>query len=274
MTRIIYVLIFSFWVVHCYSWNAAGHKVVAQIAYDNLSPQAKAMCSKYLRSRARTNPKSSFVNASIWMDQIRFREVYWYDVMHYIDIPFSIDGTSLPAIESTNAVWAIKQAMSVFASKKTTASEKQLALRMLIHIIGDLHQPLHAVTRVSSEFPKGDLGGNLFPLGPNPVGNNLHKYWDNGAGFFLGRYDMRRVKKTARELEQQFPCSHVGTQIKPKRWAKMSHKLALKDAYHLSPKESPSEKYQENAKILVQKQAVFAGCRLAAVLNQLAQVQH
>ncbi|KTD11165.1 3'-nucleotidase/nuclease [Legionella gratiana] len=271
MTRIIYALVCCFWVLHCYAWNAAGHKVVAQIAYDNLSPKAKTMCHKYLRSRTHNTPNSSFVSSSTWMDEIRFREVYWYDVMHYIDIPFSIDEISLPPIESTNAVWAIKQAMHVFSSKRTNPSEKRLALRMLIHIIGDIHQPLHAVTRVSAELPKGDLGGNLFPLGLNPVGNNLHKYWDNGAGFFLGKYDAKQVKKTARDLEQKLPCSGISTQVEPKKWAKMSHKLALKNVYQLNPKESPSEHYQTNAQMLVQKQVVYAGCRLAAVLNKLAQ---
>ncbi|KTC93290.1 S1/P1 nuclease [Legionella cincinnatiensis] len=270
MIRIIYSLIFCFWVFQAYAWNAAGHKVVAQIAYDNLSPEAKVMCYKYLRSRTHNTPNSSFVSASTWMDEIRFREVYWYDVMHYIDIPFSTEEIDLPPVESTNAVWAIKQAMHVFSSKKTTPSEKRLALRMLIHITGDIHQPLHAVTRVSQEFPKGDLGGNLFPLGANPVGNNLHKYWDSGAGLFLGQYNAKKVKKTAHDLEQKLPCSRISTQIEPKKWAKMSHKLALKNAYQLNPKESPSTQYQENAQMLVQKQVVFAGCRLAVLLNKLA----
>ncbi|KTD54453.1 3'-nucleotidase/nuclease [Legionella sainthelensi] len=270
MIRVIYSFIFCFWVFQGYAWNAAGHKVVAQIAYDNLSPEAKLMSHKYLRSYSHKTPNSSFVRASTWMDEIRFREIYWYDVMHYIDIPFSTEELELPPVESINAVWAIKQAMHVFSSKKTKPSEKQLALRMLIHIIGDIHQPLHAVTRVSQEYPKGDLGGNLFPLGVNPVGNNLHKYWDNGAGFFLGKYDSKKVKKTAHDLEKNLSCSRISTQIEPKKWAKMSHKLALKNAYQLNPKETPSTKYQENAQMLVRKQIVFAGCRLAVILNKLA----
>ncbi|QEY51497.1 S1/P1 nuclease [Legionella longbeachae] len=270
MIRIIYILIFCFWVLHGYAWNAAGHKVVAQIAYDNLSPEAKLMCHKYLRSHTHKTPNASFVGSSTWMDEIRFREVYWYDVMHYIDIPFSTEEIDLPPVESINAVWAIKQAMNVFSSKKTKPAEKRLALRMLIHVVGDLHQPLHAVTRVSPEFPKGDLGGNLFPLGANSVGNNLHKYWDNGAGFFLGQYNAKKVKKTAYDLEQKLSCSGISTQIEPKKWAKMSHKLAVKNAYQLNPKDTPSTKYQEDAQKLVQKQVVYAGCRLAVMLNKLA----
>ena len=85
--------------------------------------------------------------------------------MHYIDIPFSSDGTALPAIDHTNAVWGINHAISILNSNKSNAGDKKLALRLLIHVVGDIHQPLHAVTRVSSQLPEGDLGGNLFPLG-------------------------------------------------------------------------------------------------------------
>lgn len=76
------------------------------------------MCHKYLRSHTHKTPNASFVGSSTWMDEIRFREVYWYDVMHYIDIPFSTEEIDLPPVESINAVWAIKQAMNVFSSKK------------------------------------------------------------------------------------------------------------------------------------------------------------
>ncbi|VEB37325.1 S1/P1 nuclease [Legionella cherrii] len=271
MSRIIYGLIFCLGALNAYSWNAAGHRVVAQIAYDNLSPKAKEMCFKYLRSRTHNTPNSSFVSASTWMDEIRWREVYWYDVMHYIDTPFSSDGTPTPPIESTNAVKTIKLASSALASKKTTPSDKKLALRMLIHITGDIHQPLHAITRVSAQHPMGDLGGNLFLLGTNPVGSNLHQYWDNGAGFFQGQYDEMRVKNTAQQLEQKLPCSVIGKQTRPAKWAKMSYKLALKNVYQMNPNETPSAKYQENAQLLVQKQVTYAGCRLAALLNKIAQ---
>ncbi|WP_182352679.1 S1/P1 nuclease [Legionella sp. PC1000] len=271
MSRIIYALVFCLVTVNSYAWNAAGHKVVAQIAYDNLSPKARAMCYKYLRSRPHNTPNSSFVSSSTWMDEIRWREVYWYDVMHYIDIPFSIDGTHLPPVENTNATRAIKQAIAVLSSKKTNPADKKLALRMLIHITGDIHQPLHAITRVSAQHPKGDLGGNLFFLGKNPVGSNLHQYWDNGAGFFLGQFDETRIKNTAQQLEQKMSCSMIGTEIKPMKWAKMSHKLAIKNVYQMNPNETPSDKYQDNAQQLVQKQATYAGCRLAALLNKIAQ---
>lgn len=194
MSRIIYVLVLCLGFLNSYAWNAAGHKVVAQIAYDNLSPKAKDMCYKYLRSHRYNTPNSSFVSASTWMDDIRWREVYWYDVMHYIDIPFSSDGTRLPPVESTNAIKAIKQARAVLTSKKTTPSDKKLALRMLIHIAGDIHQPLHAVTHVSAQHPKGDLGGNLFFLGKTLWGLIYINTGTMEPVFFSGNMMRRELK--------------------------------------------------------------------------------
>ncbi|MGL5742867.1 MAG: S1/P1 nuclease [Legionella sp.] len=111
MLRVIYTLILSFGVVTSYAWNGIGHEVVAQIAYDNLSHDAKKMCFKYLRTKKHNSPNSSFVVSSIWMDQIRGKQFYWYDVMHYIDIPYASDESALPAIESTNAVLADARAL-------------------------------------------------------------------------------------------------------------------------------------------------------------------
>ena len=79
MVRIIYTLVFCLGTLNSYAWNAAGHKVVAQIAYNNLTPQAKKLCAKYLHSRNPDKLNSTFVAASIWMDQIRFKKIYWYD---------------------------------------------------------------------------------------------------------------------------------------------------------------------------------------------------
>lgn len=269
MKRVIYALIIFYLTLNAYAWNAAGHKVVAQIAYDNLSPNAKIMCHKYLSSSI-TKSNRSFITAATWMDDLRAKEIYWYDEMHYIDIPFSDDKRKLPPIGKINAIWAIKQANKVLLSKKTNLSDKRLALYMLIHITGDIHQPLHTVTKISNQFPKGDLGGNLFPLGKNPIGNDLHHYWDRGAGFFIGQFNAKKIKLTAHQLEKKWPCASINNEVNPAKWAKYSHKLAIQHVYKLSPNRIPSIKYQKKAQNLVQKQVAFAGCRLAALLNHTA----
>jgi len=59
--------------------------------------------------------------------------------------------------------------------------EKSLLMRYLIHVLGDIHQPLHSSTLINEKFPNGDQGGNLFLIKYNENINNLHKLFDSGA---------------------------------------------------------------------------------------------
>ena len=56
---------------------------------------------------------------------------------------------------------------------------KSFALRLLIHYVGDIHQPLHATSRVDENYPSGDRGGNLFTLPSKKTAKNLHAVWDS-----------------------------------------------------------------------------------------------
>lgn len=71
--------------------------------------------------------------------------------------------------------------------------EKSLLMRYLIHVLGDIHQPLHASTLVNEQFPNGDQGGNLFLIKYSENIENLHKLFDSGADK-LGE-SITRVKK-------------------------------------------------------------------------------
>ena len=164
MHRIIYTALLLLFNLNIYAWNALGHQLVAQVAYDNLTPEAKQMCDKYNAALDSFSPSSNFIVAATWLDQIRMNDIHWFDSVHYIDIPFSTDHTPLPAVPEINALKGIKQAITVLLSNKPSAAEKGLSLRILSHVIGDIHQPLHTVTKVSKHLPRGDLGGNLFLL--------------------------------------------------------------------------------------------------------------
>ncbi|MFT4057949.1 MAG: S1/P1 nuclease [Legionella sp.] len=271
MTRFFCILLLSVYALSSYAWNMQGHRVIAQVAFNHLTPAAKKMCHQYLKFRVNKSANVQFLAAATWLDIIRFRNIHWYDAFHYIDTPFSDDNTMLPAIENTNAVWGINNAIKVLAArKKKNKGDKRLALLILMHLVGDVHQPLHAATKVSKQLPHGDLGGNLFPLGANEVGNNLHKYWDNGAGIYLGRSNIAQIKMKAQMMEKKWPCTQIDTQQIPEQWARASYKLALTQVYQLNPNEIPGNQYQKNAQNIVQKQTVIAGCRLAALLNQIA----
>lgn len=218
-----------------FAWNATGHKLVAEIAYLQLDKDKRAAVDRILNH--------DFIKASIWADEVRASGNESMNTWHYINLPE-------PGPQK-NVVDAIRD------------SEKNLNdvnnLRGLIHWVGDVHQPLHASSR--------DRGGNLFYLAANPYGKNLHQLWDNGAGAFK---NIKDLKKTAQMwLKTYPPTSSQLNKTDPMEWAQESYYLAVTQVYPgITPKSYPNMTYIEPAQVLVKKQIVLAGMRLAQVINQ------
>ena len=272
MFRIFYILLLGFFSVKSQAWNAIGHQLVAQIAYNNLTPAAKKMCAHYLDVQSNQSLDVNFVAVSTWLDTIRRKRVHQFDSLHYIDIPFSRDHSKLPKIEPRNALWAIEHAVSVLSSSQASRAEKALNLRILIHVVGDIHQPLHTVTKISRRFPEGDLGGNLFLLAKNPNGSNLHQYWDQGAGLFITRKNTPNIKNKAYALEQKWSCDFANQQTNVQDWIDRSHRLAVTHAYAIRAHKKPGKYYQYHAQHIVEQQIVFSGCHLAYLINNVSNV--
>jgi hypothetical protein len=269
MNRFIAVFFFMVCSYSAYTWTALGHKLVAQIAYDNLSPEARQTCGTYFNIKNPLLLEFYFVRISTWMDDIRKKKVHQYDHWHYIDIPFARDHTKLPELSPINALWAINHALLVLSSDKEPTAKKALYLKILIHLVGDIHQPLHATTKVSRRLPKGDLGGNLYLLSKTPDAANLHQYWDKGAGMLTDKQILSIILK-ARILEKRWPCSMSTQQQKPEQWVYESHEIAVNEVYTLRGHKRPSRHYQLSTQETVNQQIALAGCRLAYVLNTSA----
>lgn len=268
------ITLFVLWSLSCCgnAWNAMGHHLVAQIAYDNLTPEAKQMCDTYNKAINKVYRSGNFVFAASWLDTIRKKDVHWYDTLHYIDIPYSTEDITLPSVPEINALSAIKQSLVVLKSNKSSLADKGLSLRILSHVVGDIHQPLHTIARVSNKNPKGDLGGNLFPLARNPMGINLHQYWDNGGGVLVGQAKSFQIQNKAKQLEQKWSCTQANSLKNPEQWVRSSNAIARTSAYSLNPHSIPSKRYQLNTQNISQKQILLAGCRLATLLNDVAKV--
>lgn len=264
------VCLFLGMITNSQAWNAIGHKLVAQIAYDKLTPEARELFNGYNQDFSMVFPSTNFITSACWLDAIRSKDNHWFDTLHYIDQSFSKDGTPLVPIPHINALWGIKQALAVLSSPKASSADKGLSLRVLIHVIGDIHQPLHTVTQVSKKYPKGDLGGNLFFLAKNPIGKNLHQYWDNGGGLLKGRFKIDKIKSKATQFSKKWACDEVFTEKSPQNWINESRKIAFTQAYTIKPNTIPNKNYQHNAKKITQQQIYLAGCRVATVLNQIA----
>ena len=258
------IFISLFYIPQAVSWNAVGHRLIAQIAYDNLSRPAKITFNRFNRSVDQGYMSRNFVNSSVWLDSIRW-QTHEYDAMHYIDIPFSTDGTPLPALQPVNAVWAVERSSRVLSDPNASAAEKGVALRILVHVVGDIHQPLHAATRVSRAYPDGDHGGNFVKLRKNKIANNLHAYWDKGAGLLVGkrRYGDAWIKQKANVIEQRWPCNIGVIDLNPMHWAQESNALAIDRVYVLPP----DKQNQRAAQQMVEQRIALAGCRLAGLMS-------
>jgi hypothetical protein len=200
-------------------------------------------------------------------------------VWHYADYPI-FDGVPVdPSMkpDAENAVARIKWAAETL--RKGTGSDKHDAevLGYLIHLVGDIHQPLHAATRITKQNPKGDAGGNGFKLVGVP--DNLHWYWDAAAGAFnfwsptrpLEERDRRRLEGFATMLTGEFPAEKAAdvTTFNPDKWAQESHLLAANVVYNLPENTLPSEAYNTKARAVARERLALAGYRLAQVVNSI-----
>lgn len=264
---IVFTLLYS---LPGYAWNAVGHKLVAQIAYDNLSPAAQGMCRAFLHA-PESSLEDNFIESAVWLDVIR-KHIHQLDVLHYINIPFTKDKSSLPEINSRNVLWAINEAKMLLLDPKTSTEVKTFSLKLLIHVLGDMHQPLHTTTKVSRRNPKGDQGGNLYRLDKSSFGKNLHQYWDNGAGS-LNAKTAKNLKIKARLLEKKWPCNTVNYYTKEEEWVQVTHHLAVNQVYSLKDHRKPNKQYQYKAREITEQQITLAGCRLANLLNVIAAEQ-
>src|SRR5687768_319115 len=166
-------------------WGAGGHMITAHIAFSRLNPKARAKVIELLAIEidpaAVTSKSKNFVNASHWADDLRpFTQFDSIKPLHFIDKPFSLDGTTLPEIDAENIVKALQDNVEILKTSTDENAQAQ-ALRFVIHFVGDIHQPLHCTARLSAAHPDGDQGGNLVKI--KIVGadgqlkdSNIHSY--------------------------------------------------------------------------------------------------
>ena len=127
------------------AWGQEGHMLVGQIAYNHLDPQVKARCDMLMTQAVQyaSSINSNFVTGTVWADDIKsFTSAY--STQHYIDLPISLDGypTNGVVYDPTNVVTAIQQHVATLQNPSATLSNQAVALRFLLHFVGDMSQPL------------------------------------------------------------------------------------------------------------------------------------
>ncbi len=269
------LLIFFLTISHvAFPWWDGGHLFVAQVAYNDLKPEVKEKVDELTSLFEPYYPKlSTFVSSSIWADIVKENGFSLFDKYHYINFPYDPQSILKNHVApSENVVTFIETATKALKNKRIAPFERALMLRLLIHCVADIHQPLHCCTLYNKKHRNGDQGGNLYKLrGKYP---NLHALWDSGAGVFSEeRYletpysSLKQVHDTTKKYPRSsFPSLRTSS---PNAWAKESFEIAKKDAYTLSEGSTPTEKYLDDVQTICEKRATLAGYRLANLLNSI-----
>jgi hypothetical protein len=212
MKRTLILLAGTFFAFPAFCWNHTGHKVVAELAWRDLSAGQRKAAGDLLRQHPHyalllaTNVPAgvdtnewAFLNAAVWPDMVRpargeDREKpaeitkYHRSPWHYINIPYvwPSDSSKISASSfttpPTNILWALSNQLDVLRDPKASAPDRAVSLCWVLHLVGDLHQPLHAATMLSEKFPRGDMGGNSLGVHDGHAPLNLHSFWDQILG--------------------------------------------------------------------------------------------
>jgi hypothetical protein len=193
------------------AWDDVGHMTVAAIAYDRLTPAARGRAAALLKlnpqyqdwravAMGEDEDRVAFLMAAAWPDFIKrsggfdddgevpkgpdaarntgYGDKLMHKYWHYVDLPFSPDGTPLAATRTPNAQTQIAIFSQTLRMSAADAALRSYDLVWLLHLVGDVHQPLHATSRFDHAHPNGDAGGNQVRICGAGCGP-LHAYWDN-----------------------------------------------------------------------------------------------
>lgn len=263
-----------------HAWRDTAHMVVTQLAIDAVRPSTRAEIDRLLTARG----VSPAILSGNWMDRIKEQGFRGYDSLHYVNLPLRL-GQPEPAADppadiaeqalSGEIVSAIDEARVTLADTSRDDRQRGRALLFLIHLVADLHQPMHCATLVSSVWPDGDRGGNDFTI--DHADGNLHQLWDQTAGLLpvldaTRAADLETLPALAAFIDRQRP-EGADLDVGPDatwRWAWESYRLAYWTVYAgMSPGDRPSASYLDRARRTIGPRLALAGARLAALLDLL-----
>nr|WP_321408731.1 S1/P1 nuclease [uncultured Carboxylicivirga sp.] len=249
---IILFVITLFSVQNAFSWGSTGHRAIAEIAYHQLSNDTKIKIKEILGN----DYLPLYAN---WADEIRSEKDNPYNKLpHYVNMPLDEKYEDAVKNQKGDIVTVLDQMVKMLKDNKSSKEEKAIALKFIIHLVGDAHQPMHVGL-------KEDLGGNRLEVQWFGEESNLHKVWDEEL------IDYSRLSYT--EL-----VNFAGVPDKDalKQWNKLSFvdwidetHVITRDIYDNLGDKKYSYVYNHKYSPVVYKQIQKAGYRLALLLNDL-----
>lgn len=247
------IILFSFFLpFQVFGWGVTGHRVVGDIAEQYLNRKARKEIHKLLGDE-------SLAIASTWMDEIKSDSRYDHTHdWHWVTVPESMTYDEAEKNSNGDIIQTIECIIRELKQGNLTKEKEVEHLKMLVHLVGDIHQPLHVGTGE-------DKGGNEATVVWFQDHTNLHRVWDSGM------IDEKKLSYT----ELSSSINHLSkSEIKQyqsasvRDWAYES--MALRDAvYNLPEDKNINYEYAYHNYPIVEQRLLKAGIRLAGVLNDI-----
>ena len=227
------------------AWGKRGHELVGKLAWYFLDEPTRELVKKYLGNL-------SFEEAANWMDDERSNSYYNYmRTWHYLDIDKGMEYDKNST--ERNILTILHSAIVDLKLYKTT---KRRDLLLIFHLVGDLHQPLHTGYAI-------DKGGNTIEITSNAVSGNLHSVWDTQI------IDYKNITfDTCLQTYATLDTAEVNEikKINELRW--MYQSRSFLDTVYSFKDNFLDQNYIDNSSIIIKKQLVTAGLRLASILTE------
>lgn len=240
-----------------FAWGMIGHRVVGQIAASYLTSKSRKAVQSILGGE-------SLAMSSNWPDFIKSDSTFNYlSSWHYVNLPSGLDEhgvfSFLDNEKSANVYSKIPEMVSILKNKQSTLEQKRMALRLLVHLVGDLHQPMHTAR-------KEDLGGNRVNLTWFGSRTNLHRIWDENL------IEYQQLSYTEYAVAINHPSKEQLA-----AWRKSSLKQDVFESYQIvtkiydtvKPDDKLGYKYNFDYVDTLNQQLLKGGVRLAEIINEI-----
>jgi len=238
-------------------WGMLGHRIVGQVAQSYLTPKAKAAVQKILGSE-------SIAMASNWADFIKSDSAYNYiSSWHYVDMDSGLTKNQvkqyLQTDTATDLYTKINFVIGQLKNKHLSIDKKRMYLKLLIHFVGDAHQPLHVGHH-------SDQGGNKIRVTWFGTPTNFHRMWDEE----LIDYQQLSYTEYTNVINHATQKQRLAWQKQPiSEWIIESYQLAEQLYTEVQPDQKLSYRYNFDHIQILNERLLKAGVRLAGLLNEI-----
>ena len=234
-------------------WGQNGHRVTGEIATKHLTKRAKRKIDKLLKGQ-------SLAFVSTFADEIKSDRKYSaFSAWHYVNMGLDKNYETAEKNPKGDLVTAIAKCISVLKDPKQKESDKVFYLKMLVHLVGDLHQPMHI-------GQKEDRGGNRIKVQWFGQGTNLHSVWDTKM---IEAWNMSYLElaNNAKDLSRsQVKAIEKGS---VEDWVNEVHAITKELYSSVKEGENLRYRYSYDHFATVRTQLQKGGIRLAKILNDI-----